>query len=121
MKILGIGNAIVDVISKVDDEFIKKNNLTKSPMKLIFDEKEFKQLLSNLKIEKGEYKNKELQLVIITNPNAKISYNVNEIRQKIVDSWPSDINDNLAKKDWGWNSSRDFTASIINGFLKKYK
>ena len=52
MKILGIGNAIVDVICKVDDEFIKKSNLTKSTMKLIFDEKEFKQLLSNLKIEK---------------------------------------------------------------------
>ena len=52
MKILGIGNAIVDVICKVDDEFIKKNNLTKSTMKLIFDESEFKQLLSNLKIEK---------------------------------------------------------------------
>ena len=52
MKILGIGNAIVDVICKVDDEFIKKNNLTKSTMKLIFDEKEFKKLFSNLKIEK---------------------------------------------------------------------
>ena len=52
MKILGIGNAIVDVICKVDDSFIKKNNLTKSTMKLIFDEKEFKSLLSNLKIEK---------------------------------------------------------------------
>ena len=52
MKILGIGNAIVDVICKVDDEFIKKNSLTKSTMKLIFDQNEFKQLLSNLKIEK---------------------------------------------------------------------
>ena len=52
MKIVGIGNAIVDVICKVDDEFIKKNNLTKSTMKLIFDEKEFKKLFSNLKIEK---------------------------------------------------------------------
>ena len=52
MKILGIGNAIVDVICKVDDEFIKKNNLVKSTMKLIFDQNEFKQLLSNLKIEK---------------------------------------------------------------------
>ena len=52
MKILGIGNAIVDVICKVDDEFLKKNELTKSTMKLIFDEKEFKNLLSNLKIEK---------------------------------------------------------------------
>ena len=52
MKILGIGNAIVDVICKVDDEFIAKNNLTKGLMKLIFDESEFSNLLSDLKIEK---------------------------------------------------------------------
>jgi len=52
MKILGIGNAIVDVICKVDDSFIEKNNLTKSTMKLFFDENEFKNLLTNLKIEK---------------------------------------------------------------------
>ena len=52
MRILGIGNAIVDVICKVDDVFLKKNNLTKSTMKLIFDENEFKNLLKNLKIEK---------------------------------------------------------------------
>ena len=42
MKILGIGNAIVDVICKVDYEFISKNNLTKGTMKLIFDENEFR-------------------------------------------------------------------------------
>jgi len=52
MKILGIGNAIVDVICKVDESFITENRLTKSTMKLIFDENEFKKLLSNLKIEK---------------------------------------------------------------------
>ncbi|MDA9733212.1 adenosine kinase [Candidatus Pelagibacter sp.] len=52
MKILGIGNAIVDVICKVDDSFIMQNNLTKSTMKLFFDEREFKNLLTNLKIEK---------------------------------------------------------------------
>ena len=52
MKILGIGNAIVDVICKVNDDFINQNNLTKSTMKLFFDENEFKQLLINLKIEK---------------------------------------------------------------------
>ena len=52
MKILGIGNAIVDVICKVDDNFISKNNLTKSTMKLFFDESEFKNLIKNLKIEK---------------------------------------------------------------------
>ncbi len=52
MKILGIGNAIVDVICKVDDNFIDQNSLTKSTMKLIFDENEFKKLLTDLKIEK---------------------------------------------------------------------
>ncbi len=50
MKILGIGNAIVDVICKVEDKFIIQNNLTKSTMKLV-DEAEFKKLLSSLKIE----------------------------------------------------------------------
>ena len=52
MKVLGIGNAIVDVICKVEDDFIIKNNLTKGLMKLIFDQGEFSNLLSNLKIEK---------------------------------------------------------------------
>ena len=50
MKILGIGNAIVDVICKVEDKFITQNNLTKSTMKLV-DEAEFKKLLSTLKVE----------------------------------------------------------------------
>tara|TARA_B100000035_G_scaffold189379_1_gene161698 strand:+ start:193 stop:1122 length:930 start_codon:yes stop_codon:yes gene_type:complete len=52
MKILGIGNAIVDVICKVDDSFITQHNLTKSTMKLFFEESEFKNLLKNLEIEK---------------------------------------------------------------------
>ena len=51
MKILGIGNAIVDVICKIDEDFLIKNNLIKSTMKLV-DEKEFKQLLSDLIIER---------------------------------------------------------------------
>ena len=50
MKILGVGNAIVDVLCKVNDEFLMKNSLTKSTMKLI-DEKEFKSLISGLIIE----------------------------------------------------------------------
>ena len=51
MKVLGIGNAIVDVICKVEEIFITKNNLTKGTMKLV-DEVELKNLLSNLTIEK---------------------------------------------------------------------
>ena len=50
MKILGIGNAIVDVICKVDENFLKQNSLTKSTMKLV-NENQFKELLSNLRIE----------------------------------------------------------------------
>ena len=50
MKILGIGNAIVDVICKVDNKYLSDNGLTKSTMKLV-DEGEFKKLLSTLKIE----------------------------------------------------------------------
>jgi fructokinase len=52
MEVLGIGNAIIDVICKVDENFISDNNLTKGTMKLIFDESEFQKLLSKLKIEK---------------------------------------------------------------------
>ena len=51
MKVLGIGNAIVDVICKVNDNFLSQNRLTKSTMKLV-DEMEFKKLINNLKIEK---------------------------------------------------------------------
>ena len=50
MKVLGIGNAIVDVICKVDENFLLNNNLVKSTMKLV-DESEFKKLMVNLKIE----------------------------------------------------------------------
>ena len=52
MKVLGIGNAIVDVICKVEEDFITQNKLAKSTMKLFFNESEFKNLLVNLKIEK---------------------------------------------------------------------
>ena len=56
-----VGNAIVDVICKVNDEFITNNNLKKSNMKLIFDEIEFKKLFSNLKIEK-QFQEDQLQI-----------------------------------------------------------
>ena len=50
MKVLGIGNAIVDVLCKVSDDFLVQNSLTKSTMKLV-DEAEFKKLISSIKIE----------------------------------------------------------------------
>ena len=51
MKILGIGNAIVDVICKVEDQYLSDNELIKGTMKLV-DEPEFKKLLSTLKLKK---------------------------------------------------------------------
>jgi len=50
-KILGIGNAIIDVLAKVEDDFINKNNLTKGSMKLV-NQNEFENLKNNIKIEK---------------------------------------------------------------------
>ena len=52
MKILGIGNAIIDVICKVDENFLIQNNLTKGTMKLVFDKNEFISVLNGLKAEK---------------------------------------------------------------------
>ena len=50
-KILGIGNAIIDVLARVDDEFLTKKNLVKGSMKLI-NKSEFEDLKKNIKIEK---------------------------------------------------------------------
>ena len=52
-KILGIGNAIVDVFVKVDDNFLAKNKLVKGSMKLI-EKDEFESLKSTINIEKIE-------------------------------------------------------------------
>ena len=52
-KILGIGNAIVDVLARVDNDFLSKKNLIKGSMKLI-NKFEFDDLKKNLKIEKIE-------------------------------------------------------------------
>ena len=55
MKVLGIGNAIVDVICQIDNDFLKTHQLTKGTMKLV-NEIEFKKLLRNLKIEKNNFR-----------------------------------------------------------------
>jgi len=71
MKVLGIGNAIVDVICKVEESFLSENKLTKSTMKLV-DEAEFKKLLSNLKIKEtiagGSVANSIVGLSQLENP-----------------------------------------------------
>jgi len=93
MKILGIGNAIVDVICKVEENFLSKNNLTKSTMKLV-DETEFKKLLSNLNIEEtiagGSVANSIVGLSQLGNPvsfigkiNEKVKYCYKKKEEKI--------------------------------------
>ena len=71
MKILGIGNAIVDVLCKVDDAFLKKNSLTKSTMKLI-DENQFKSLLSSIEIENTLSKHPSVSIAaVVAKPDEK--------------------------------------------------
>ena len=52
MKIIGVGNAIVDVICNVNESFLTANDLTKGTMKLTFDKSEFEKMLSGLEIKK---------------------------------------------------------------------
>ena len=51
-------------------------------------------------------------------PNAKLSYNINKARQKIVDSWPDNINDSLATKEWGWKPNYNLNDTINNYLVK---
>tara|TARA_B100000212_G_scaffold77699_1_gene55140 strand:+ start:1797 stop:2765 length:969 start_codon:yes stop_codon:yes gene_type:complete len=51
-------------------------------------------------------------------PNAKLSYNINKVRQKIVDSWPDNINDSLATKEWGWKPNYNLNDTIQNYLVK---
>jgi len=86
MKVLGIGNAIVDVICKVEESFLSKNNLNKGTMKLV-DENEFKKLLSNLKIEEtiagGSVANSIVGLSQLGNPVSFIGkVNCDELGKK---------------------------------------
>ena len=45
-------------------------------------------------------------------PKSTLTYNINDVRQKIVDSWPSNIDDSLARKDWGWMPKYDLNKTI---------
>ena len=50
--------------------------------------------------------------------NAKLSYNINKVRQKIVDSWPDNINDSLATKEWGWKPNYNLDDTVNNYLVK---
>ena len=50
--------------------------------------------------------------------NAKLSYNINKVRQKIVDSWPDNINDSLATKEWGWKPNYNLHDTVNNYLVK---
>ena len=102
MKILGIGNAIVDVICKVDESYLTNNNLTKSTMKLV-DEIEFKKLLSTLKIENtvsgGSVANSIVGLSQLGNQVGFIGkVNVDDLGQKYEDGLKKEKVDYLYSK-----------------------
>ena len=104
MKILGIGNAIVDVLCKVEDDFLKTNSLIKSTMKLI-DETEFKKLLSSLTIEQtvsgGSVANSIVGLSQLGNDVGFIGkVNNDELGQKYEDGLKNEnVNYLYSKKD----------------------
>ena len=109
MKILGIGNAIVDVLCKVSDEFLTQHSLTKSTMKLI-DEVEFKNLLASLKIEEtisgGSVANSIVGLSQLGNRVGFIGkISDDELGQKYEDGfcllYTSDAADDLTRVDLG--------------------
>ena len=102
MKILGIGNAIVDVLCKVPDEFLTRHSLTKSTMKLV-DETEFKKLLSSLKIEQtvsgGSVANSIVGLSQLGNEVGFIGkISADELGQKYEDGMKKEKVKNLYKK-----------------------
>ena len=86
MKILGIGNAIVDVICKVDDEFLKKNNLTKGTMKLVFDENESHTIKQeNLKTSPTPFdRNKVHGKILATYINGEVAFMNQILKNKII-------------------------------------
>ena len=86
MKILGIGNAIVDVICKVDDEFLKKNNLTKGTMKLVFDENESHTIKQeNLKTSPTPFDGKKIYgKILATYINGQVAFMNQIFKNKII-------------------------------------
>jgi len=63
---------------------------------------------------------KDIEIIIRSSfPNAKISYKVDTMRQNIVDSWPADINDSKARKDWGWSPEYNFKSCFRNYLMPK--
>jgi threonine 3-dehydrogenase len=65
----------------------------------------------------GEFRNRALKAF----PNGRISFEPNPRRQGIVDSWPEDIDDSLAKKEWGWNPDYGVDAFFDNYFLPQIR
>ena len=123
MKILGIGNAIVDVICKVDENFIINNKLTKGTMKLIFDDKEFLSLLSTLKIEKtisgGSVANSIVGLSQLGNEVGFIGkVNDDELGSKYEDGLKSENVNYFYKKKKGKIAYRNLFNSYNTRFRK---
>jgi len=65
------------------------------------------------------------ELVIKAFPNADISFEPDLKRQRIVDSWPADMDDSHARRDWGWNPEydlqRSFEQYLIPNIIKRYQ
>jgi len=120
VKVLGIGNAIVDIVCKVEENFLNKNNLAKSSMKLV-DETEFKKLLSNLNIEEtiagGSVANSIVGLSQLGNPVSFIGkVNNDELGDKYEKSLINEKVKYCYQKKKRTNSNRNLFNFYYTGF-----
>ena len=128
MKILGIGNAIVDVICKIDDGFLNKHGLTKGTMKLV-DEDEFKKLLKKQK-KSNKYvtiffgklnlkNNRILNISFVT--KKKLGNAVKRNKIKIVYSKGKKSAPKQATSDHNYNEDKNKRQKKVDAILDKIK
>jgi len=64
-------------------------------------------------------------LVLRSIPHAQITFEPDLKRQAIVDSWPADLDDSHARRDWGWQPDydveRSFTEYLVPNIMERYQ
>jgi len=64
------------------------------------------------------------QKVLVYFPEARISYSPDEKRQEIVESWPADLDDSAAQRDWDWHPDysvdRAFSEYLVPNITQRY-
>ena len=133
MKVLGIGNAIVDVVCKVEESFLSENtglpmmympDAIRATIELMEAPAEQVKIRSSYNLAGVSFTPKTLSEEVTKHiPDFKMSYN-SDFRQEIADSWPSSIDDTHAQNDWGWKleyNLEKMTSDMMKNLKEKYK